>query len=97
MARISIYIIAYNVEAFLRHYVVRLGFLDGRAGFVIAFSNFEGTFLSLRQVHRAHGVVDARAGAADQPQAVMEPVSESPMGSRCYENRADAGRPCRFR
>lgn len=44
MARISIYIIAYNVEAFLRHYVVRLGFLDGRAGFVIAFSNFEGTF-----------------------------------------------------
>jgi glycosyltransferase involved in cell wall biosynthesis len=30
--------------AFLRHYVLRLGFLDGWAGFVIAFANFEGTF-----------------------------------------------------
>jgi hypothetical protein len=28
----------------MRHYVVRAGFLDGWAGFVIAFSNFEGTF-----------------------------------------------------
>jgi glycosyltransferase involved in cell wall biosynthesis len=30
--------------AFVRHYVVKLGFLDGWAGFVIAFANFEGTF-----------------------------------------------------
>ena len=30
--------------AFLRHYVLRLGMLDGWAGFVIAFANFEGTF-----------------------------------------------------
>jgi glycosyltransferase involved in cell wall biosynthesis len=30
--------------SFLRHYVLRLGFLDGWAGFVIAFANFEGTF-----------------------------------------------------
>ena len=30
--------------AFMRHYVVRAGFLDGWAGFIIAFSNFEGTF-----------------------------------------------------
>lgn len=36
--------LAHGVGAFLRHYVVRLGFLDGWAGFVIAFSNFEGTF-----------------------------------------------------
>jgi glycosyltransferase involved in cell wall biosynthesis len=35
---------AHGAGAFLRHYVVRLGFLDGWAGFVIAFSNFEGTF-----------------------------------------------------
>ena len=34
----------HGLGAFLRHYVVRLGFLDGWAGFVIAFSNFEGTF-----------------------------------------------------
>lgn len=36
--------LAHGIGAFMRHYVVRAGFLDGWAGFVIAFSNFEGTF-----------------------------------------------------
>jgi glycosyltransferase involved in cell wall biosynthesis len=35
---------AHGVWAFIRHYIFRLGFLDGWAGFVIAFSNFEVTF-----------------------------------------------------
>jgi glycosyltransferase involved in cell wall biosynthesis len=30
--------------AFWKHYCFKLGFLDGWAGFVIAFGNFEGTF-----------------------------------------------------
>jgi len=30
--------------AFIKHYVFKLGFRDGWAGFVIAFGNFEGTF-----------------------------------------------------
>ena len=30
--------------AFLKHYIFKLGFLDGGPGFVIAFGNFEGTF-----------------------------------------------------
>ena len=30
--------------SFIKHYFFKLGFLDGRAGFVIAFGNFEGTF-----------------------------------------------------
>ena len=30
--------------AFIKHYFFKLGFLDGGAGFVIAFGNFEGTF-----------------------------------------------------
>lgn len=30
--------------AFIRIYIIKLGFLDGWAGFVIAFGNFEGTF-----------------------------------------------------
>ncbi len=30
--------------SFLKHYVFKLGFIDGWAGFVIAFGNFEGTF-----------------------------------------------------
>jgi glycosyltransferase involved in cell wall biosynthesis len=36
--------LAHGAAAFLRHYVLRAGFLDGWAGFVIALSNFEGTF-----------------------------------------------------
>ena len=32
------------VASFLRHYVLKLGVLDGWAGFVIALANFEGTF-----------------------------------------------------
>lgn len=34
----------HGIGAFLRHYVIRKGFLDGWAGFVIAVGNFEGTF-----------------------------------------------------
>ena len=30
--------------SFTKHYFLKLGFLDGGAGFVIAFGNFEGTF-----------------------------------------------------
>ncbi|MGC1467175.1 MAG: glycosyltransferase family 2 protein [Pseudolabrys sp.] len=30
--------------AFLKHYIFKRGFVDGWAGFVIAFGNFEGTF-----------------------------------------------------
>jgi glycosyltransferase involved in cell wall biosynthesis len=30
--------------SFFKHYILKLGFLDGGAGFVIAFGNFEGTF-----------------------------------------------------
>jgi glycosyltransferase involved in cell wall biosynthesis len=30
--------------AFLKHYIFKLGFIDGWAGFVIAFGNFEGTY-----------------------------------------------------
>jgi glycosyltransferase involved in cell wall biosynthesis len=30
--------------SFVKHYIFKLGFMDGGAGFVIAFGNFEGTF-----------------------------------------------------
>lgn len=33
-----------GIWAFIRIYILKLGFLDGWAGFVIAFGNFEGTF-----------------------------------------------------
>ena len=39
-----LYIVLRSVWAFLRIYFFRLGFLDGKAGFIIAFCNMEGTF-----------------------------------------------------
>jgi glycosyltransferase involved in cell wall biosynthesis len=36
--------LGHGVWAFLKHYVFKRGFIDGWAGFVIAFGNFEGTF-----------------------------------------------------
>jgi len=34
----------HGMWSFIKHYIFKLGFLDGGAGFVIAFGNFEGTF-----------------------------------------------------
>ena len=36
--------LAHGCWAFLKHYVFKRGFIDGWAGFVIAFGNFEGTY-----------------------------------------------------
>jgi glycosyltransferase involved in cell wall biosynthesis len=43
--------LAHGAAAFFRHYVLRAGFLDGWAGFVIALSNFEGTFYRYAKYH----------------------------------------------
>jgi len=34
----------HGLWSFTKHYILKLGFLDGGPGFVIAFGNFEGTF-----------------------------------------------------
>ena len=34
----------HGLWSFIKHYIFKLGFLDGGPGFVIAFANFEGTF-----------------------------------------------------
>jgi glycosyltransferase involved in cell wall biosynthesis len=36
--------LGHGLWAFLKHYIFKLGFIDGWAGFVIAFGNFEGTY-----------------------------------------------------
>jgi len=36
--------LGHGIWSFIKHYVFKRGFLDGWAGFVIAFGNFEGTF-----------------------------------------------------
>ncbi len=49
--------LGHGLGAFFRHYVVRAGFLDGWAGFVIALSNFEGTFYRYaKYAERMHGL-----------------------------------------
>jgi hypothetical protein len=50
--------LVHGVAAFLRHYVMQLGFLDGWAGFIIAFANLEGTFYRYaKHVEERHGLV----------------------------------------
>ena len=36
--------LGHAIWAFIKHYVIKVGFRDGWAGFVIALGNFEGTF-----------------------------------------------------
>ena len=36
--------LTHGAWSFLKHYIFKLGFIDGWAGFVIALGNFEGTF-----------------------------------------------------
>ena len=42
--------VAHGLWNFFKHYVLKLGFLDGRAGFMIALGNFEGTFYRYAKV-----------------------------------------------
>jgi glycosyltransferase involved in cell wall biosynthesis len=43
--------LAHGLWAFIKHYVFKLGFIDGWAGFVIALGNFEGTFYRYAKRH----------------------------------------------
>lgn len=47
--------------SFVKHFVFKAGFLDGWAGFVIAFGNFEGTF------YRYVKAIEMQKGAQWQP------------------------------
>jgi glycosyltransferase involved in cell wall biosynthesis len=41
----------HGLWSFVKHYVFKLGFIDGWAGFLIAFGNFEGTFYRYAKKH----------------------------------------------
>jgi hypothetical protein len=43
--------LGHGIWSFLKHYIFKLGFIDGWAGFVIAFGNFEGTFYRYAKRH----------------------------------------------
>ena len=43
----------HGLWSFIKHYFFKLGFLDGGAGLVIAFGNFEGTFYRYVKLYEA--------------------------------------------
>ncbi|MGE3147551.1 MAG: glycosyltransferase family 2 protein [Pseudorhodoplanes sp.] len=43
--------LGHGLWAFLRHYILKAGFRDGWAGFIIALGNFEGTFYRYAKRH----------------------------------------------
>jgi glycosyltransferase involved in cell wall biosynthesis len=43
--------LSHGFWVFIHHFILKLGFLDGWAGFVIAFGNFEGTFYKYAKLH----------------------------------------------
>jgi glycosyltransferase involved in cell wall biosynthesis len=43
--------LGHGMWAFLRMYIVKRGFVDGWAGFIIALSNFEGTFYRYAKIY----------------------------------------------
>ncbi|MGH6670696.1 MAG: glycosyltransferase family 2 protein [Xanthobacteraceae bacterium] len=45
--------LGHGLWAFVKHYILKRGFIDGWAGFVIAFGNFEGTFYRYAKRHEA--------------------------------------------
>ena len=59
--------LSHGIWAFIKHYIFKLGFLDGWAGFVIALGNFEGTF------YRYVKAIEIQKGAAWQ--APKQPTS----------------------
>ena len=48
----------HGLWSFLKHYIFKLGFLDGGAGLVIAFGNFEGTFYRYIKLTEKHSIWD---------------------------------------
>ena len=58
--------LGHGLWSFLKHYVFKLGFIDGWAGFVIAFGNFEGTFYRYAKRYEA---------AQNWPPPVSEPLT----------------------
>ncbi len=55
----------HGIAAFVRHYVLRAGFLDGWAGFVIALSNFEGTFYRYAKYYERRSALTAEPPLPD--------------------------------
>src|SRR5215471_19884249 len=45
--------LGHGLWSFIKHYIFKFGFIDGWAGFVIAFGNFEGTYYRYAKCYEA--------------------------------------------
>ena len=57
--------LAHGLWAFAKHYVFKRGFVDGWAGFVIALSNFEGTFYRYAKYYERKAALGAEPPLPD--------------------------------
>ena len=64
--------LAHGTWSFVKHYVFKLGFLDGWAGFVIALGNFEGTFYRYaKAVYHTAACIKCHGDVANAPEDVI--------------------------
>ena len=59
--------------SFLKHYIFKLGFIDGWAGFVIAFGNFEGTSTAMANAMRRRGTGHRRRASRRRAKPRCQP------------------------
>lgn len=70
--------LSHGIWAFVKHYVFKLGFLDGWAGFVIALGNFEGTFYRyVKAFEKKKGAQWQAPQTPQTPQAQQPPVGDA--------------------
>ena len=62
--------LGHAIWAFIKHYVFKVGFRDGWAGFVIALGNFEGTFYRYAKRHE-----ETQAWAPPPSEPLRRPVT----------------------
>ena len=69
--------LVHGVWAFIKHYVLKRGYRDGWAGFVIALGNFEGTFYRYaKSYEQAQKWSPPAAGPLRRPGTSLHPVPE---------------------
>jgi glycosyltransferase involved in cell wall biosynthesis len=71
--------LAHAIWSFIKHYLLKRGYRDGWAGFVIALGNFEGTFYRYAKQHEA---IQAWSPPPSEPLRRPSPSPESPQRSR---------------
>ena len=71
--------LGHGIWSFLKHYIFKLGFIDGWAGFVIALGNFEGTFYRYaKRYEQAQGLEALRKAKRSGARLVPDRLAHLP-------------------